>query len=91
MSEPVKIAQHKASADVDVDNGSVVLGFWAGETFVELPKGDIPVLDESEVFYKITPDEGYTFKEILVNDENKVSRLTERQRLCCVRILPATL
>jgi hypothetical protein len=75
VSEPVKIAQHKASADVDVDNGSVVLGFWEGETFVELPKGDIPVLDESEVFYKITPKSGYTFKEILVNDENMVSRL----------------
>lgn len=74
VSEPVKIAQHKASADVDVD-GSVVLGFWEGETFVELPKGDIPVLDESEVFYKITPASGYTFKKILVNDENKVSRL----------------
>jgi hypothetical protein len=27
------------------------------------------------VFYKITPKSGYTFKEILVNDENMVSRL----------------
>jgi hypothetical protein len=77
VSDAITITQHNASSPGNVGGGSVVLVFKTDSGDYEEFPGDeeIPVLDKSEVFYKITPDEEYTFKEILVNNDNKVSRL----------------
>ncbi|MDD3766641.1 MAG: hypothetical protein PHF89_05560, partial [Eubacteriales bacterium] len=92
VSEPVKIAQHNASSPGNVDNGSVVLVFKTDSgDYEEFPKDEeIPVLDKSEVFYKITPDEEYTFKEILVNNDNKESRLIPQNGSIYVGVLDAS-
>lgn len=92
VSEPVKIAQHNASSPGNVGGGSVVLVFKTDSgDYEEFPKDEeIPVLDKSEVFYKITPDEGYTFKEIFENNDNKVSRLIPQNGSIYVGVLDAS-
>jgi len=77
VSDAITITQHNASSPGNVGGGSVVLVFKTDSGDYEEFPGDeeIPVLDKSEVFYKITPESGYTFKEILVNNDNKESRL----------------